>query len=156
MDLTLLLLLSSPWYLVKDRSRGQHDLSILLNSNYLRILCTVTCFKLDKLQEVRLLGFSFRVIPILGDISILGCPGLCTIEWICFFLNLLKGSLTHGFCGTYVVTITIYVSIRNILLWKFVITITSFTYFLTNAFFSYLSSSFLFLYVDLFSVTWVC
>ena len=63
-------------FYVQDISHGRSDLPLLLISIYLHILSRITCFKSDKLQEVRLIGVWFRFIYILG------CPCPCTVEWI--------------------------------------------------------------------------
>ena len=45
-------------------SRVRRDLFLLIKSRYLRCRCGVTCFKLDKIQEVRPLGVPIHSVPL--------------------------------------------------------------------------------------------
>ena len=58
---------------VKYISRGQSDHTSLSNSIYMCIICSITCFKLDKLEEEWIIGVMFMDIPILGATYNLGC-----------------------------------------------------------------------------------
>ena len=65
---------------VKYISRGQSDHTSLSNSIYMCIICSITCFKLDKLKEERIIEVMFMDISILGATSILGCTGQSPVE----------------------------------------------------------------------------
>ena len=136
---------------VITRLRVWRDRFILINSRYLRCRFSVTCFNLDKPQEMRPLRVFFKRLG-----RILGCPVVpytirlytknLIVYWdVRLFHILLNGSLTHGFllfescfsCFYFnPILITVRASICNTLLWKFVILITSFTSSLTLTYFS--------------------
>ena len=51
-------------------SHSRCDIILLLTSTYLSILFRITCFKLDKIREVRIIRVRFRAISLLENISI--------------------------------------------------------------------------------------
>ena len=71
---------------VKDISRSRSDLTLMLNSSDQCILCSITCFKLDKLEEEWIIGVRFMDIPILGATYNLGCLRQFLVKWIWIFL----------------------------------------------------------------------
>ena len=138
----LLLLCDAIPKIVKSRSRKRSDLLLLLNSSWLCIIFIIACFKLDKIQEVRLLSVKFCVRSYIGgyiyfriSVSVhfwmdfsMSCWMDIYVDPISFCIPL-NVSMIHEYCGTYIVTIAVRVSTYNTLLWMCVIPTTSFTSF---------------------------
>ena len=123
------------------RSCVQQNRLLLINSMYLRCWCSVACFNLDKLQEVTPLGvgcFKIRSYTrkyiVYWVTNYFGMSCLSMSRWMDLWLT---DFMWLGSCFySNLILITVCLSIRNTLLWKFLILITPPTYFIILDYFS--------------------